>query len=571
MRLQMTALLLCAALSTAAASPLRSRPRPASFTPGVLLVAEDGGEAVTVGPGGGLRLSDPRLATVLGSLGIESARRLDASGRAARVGATRFLELRSTRADFEPRAAAAMLRATGAFRAVCPDYRLTLFDLLPNDPDLGAQWSIGGGAAAIRLPEAWEVERGDTSVLIAIMDTGVDLGHPDLASKIWTNPGEIPANGIDDDGDGLVDDVHGWDFGMNDADPDPEYTQDPSGLDVGFHGTFCAALAAAATDNGEGIAGAAWRCRLLPLKVTDPDSGITTRAVTEAFLYAADHHADVLSMSFGGPGDPGVPEYFQALVDEVTAAGVLCVAAAGNDADSVRSWPAACNDVIAVGATDESNARAYFSNWGPWVDVAAPGSGMWSAICRNYVLTDLDQIFYMWLFGWDGERPYMSGDGTSFSTPLTAGVCALIRSRFPSLSPAQVARQLVETGDVLPFDLPVGPKVDAYQAVSMSPVAVETGPPPVALRLEPTAPNPFTRGTTLRWTRPADGLVGLTIFDCAGRHVRTLTRAVWPAGAHQAPWDGRDEFDRPVAGGVYLARIESGGCTAVRKLVRLER
>jgi subtilisin family serine protease len=407
-------------------------------------------------------------------------------------------------------------------------------------------------------------------LVIAIMDTGIDTGHPDLAGKIWHNPGEIPGNGVDDDGNGLVDDIVGWDFGTNDADPNPEYTQDPgSGLDVGFHGTFCAGIAAAAPNNAEGMAGAAWRCRLMPLKVSHPDSGITTRAVTEAFLYAADKRPSVLSMSFGAPADSGVPEYFQALVDVATEAGVLCVAAAGNDGDSARTYPAACHDVVAVGASDESNGRASFSNWGPWVSVAAPGSSMVSAICRNYLLTDLDQIFYMLFFSWDGVTPYMYGDGTSFACPLAAGVCGLIRSRFPGLSPQQVKQHLIATGDLVAYDHSIGPEINAFRAVDTPPVAVTPAAPPRALQLDPPAPNPSTLAAALRFGLPADGHARVAVFDCSGRRVRVLIDGTLSAGPHLVYWDGRDAGGRAAPSGVYLVRLESGGAVTRQKLVRL--
>jgi subtilisin family serine protease len=563
-------LLLCAAsFSTASATP-PGTPRSPSFTPGVLLVATDEAGALSADRAGRLQAADPLAARACASLGIDRARPLGPV-RAAGVGpAPRFLELRSTRASFDPLEAARALRATGAFRAVCPDYRLAPFGTRPDDTDFPFQWYADSGAIGIQLPDAWDLERGDSSVVIAIMDTGIDTGHPDLASKIWHNPGEIPGNGLDDDGNGLVDDVEGWDFGTDDADPNPEYTQDvTSGLDVGFHGTFCAGLAAAATGNAEGIAGAAWRCRLMPLKVSHPDSGITTRAVTEAFLYAADRRPGVLSMSFGAAGDPGVPEYFQALVDVATAAGVLCVAAAGNDGDSARVYPAACNGVLAVAATDLDNARAYFSQWGPWVDVAAPGSLMWSTICRNYVFSDLDQLYYWFLFGWDGERPYMYGDGTSFACPLVAGVCGLVRSRFAMLTPQQVIEHLVATGDSVSFDYPIGPKVNAFRAVETPPAAVTPPALPLALRLEPPAPNPSGRAADLRFGLPAGGRAQLTIFDCAGRRVRTLVDAMLPAGSHFIRWDGRDGAGRAAPSGVYLVRLECNGAAAGRKLVRL--
>src|SRR5262249_40588171 len=158
-----------------------------------------------------------------------------------------------------------------------------------------------------------------------------------------------------------------------------------------------------------GIAGAGWNCSILPLKISDSAGQLPLTAVTAAFQYATQRRVAVLNMSFGASG-PGVPEYFQALVDAATAADVLCVAAAGNDSTDAAVYPAACNHVIAVGASDDTNARAFFSNFGTWVDVAAPGAAMWSSIATNYEVDIISQLFYILFFGWDGVNPYMSGD-----------------------------------------------------------------------------------------------------------------------------------------------------------------
>jgi serine protease len=428
-----------------------------------------------------------------------------------------------------------------------------------------------GGVADVSLPLAWDLERGDTSNVIVIMDTGVDVTHPDLASQIWHNPGEIAGNGLDDDGNGLIDDFEGWDFGVGDNDPKPEYTADISGIDVGFHGTFCAGIAAAATNNGDGIAGAGWECRIMPLKVSHPVDGITSDAIAGAFVYAVDQRVSVISMSFGGPGDPGVPEFFQALADMATNAGVLCVAAAGNDGDSVPVYPAACDHVLAVAATDFDNARASFSNFGSWVDVAAPGSLMWSTICQNYTFTDLDQFFYIFLFGWDGVNPYMYGDGTSFACPLTAGICGLIRAHYPYLTPQLVIHHLIATGDAVVYDEPIGVKVNAFRAVSSVPTAVafDKAAPPVA-RVG-AAPNPVRGSGSIEFALPAAGPASLVLYDSAGRRVRTLLKGNLPAGPHATHWDGRNDRGVPLAAAVYFARLEARGTAVTTKVVLMDR
>jgi subtilisin family serine protease len=564
--------------SSALAAP-RSLPRHASpprtpahldAVPGEVLVASEGDAPLSLAPGGPLAPRDPALAVVLARHGLEAGEPL---GVPPRSSTWRFLRLRSARADFDPRQAAADLRATGAFRAVSPNYRLALLATLPNDTYLGYQWYVDSGSGVdIRLPLAWDVQKGSASVVIAILDTGVDTGHPDLASKLWHNPGEIPGNGIDDDGNGYVDDDRGWDFGDGDNDPDPTPIFDPDyGIDVAFHGTFCAGIAAAATDNAEGIAGAGWNCRVMALKASDAAGDFTTAALTGGFEYAAAMGASVLSMSFGGPGDPGVPEYFQALVDMANAAGVVCVAAAGNDGTNALVYPAACQHVTAVAATDEYGDRASFSNWGSYVDVAAPGASMWSAINRNYPIDDWSAVFYEYLWGWDDVNPYMYGDGTSFACPLTAGVAGLIRSFLPGLTPQQVAARLVETGDAVAFDEPIGPRVNAFNAVNPALLAVAAREAPLRLAVEANMPNPFRDATTLRLALPQAGRARLAIYDCAGRAVRTLLDGPLPAGRRDVSWDGSGSDGRSLPGGIYFARLECAGRSVERKLVRLGR
>jgi subtilisin family serine protease len=533
---------------------------------GEVLVIVDA-DRTSVTDRGALTSSVPELDALIGSLGLSHAESL---WPASASGATRFLRLRSDRADFDPRAAAAALRSVPGVRAAIPNLKLDLH-VLPNDPDLSDEWFIyDGGTADVRLPAAWDITKGSAAVRIGIMDTGVDLTHPDLASKIWTNPAEIPGNGIDDDGNGYIDDVHGWDFGNNDNDPNPHAVIDTVnyGLDEGFHGTFVAGLAAAATNNSEGIAGTAWNCTIVPLKVVDLAGDITTSAITAAFGYAAHQHIEVLNMSFGTSDTTGgVPAYFQALVDQATAAGVVCVASAGNDGLNNPTYPAACAGVLSVAATNSTNTRSSFSNYGPWVKVAAPGESMWSALCQNYLIDDFSQLFYEVFFGWDGFSPYMEGDGTSFSAPMVSGVCALVRSQHPTWSPAQVALQIVSSGDAVVYDEPVGIKLNAARAVSAPLVSVAPGAP-ATLQLA-SAPNPFVAGTGIHFTLPEAGEVRLRVFDCAGRLTRELDHAVYAAGAHTRNWDGLDAAGHQVGDGIYFVELTTAAGREREKLVRL--
>lgn len=550
-------------------NPLRTSIGPPSHAPGEIVVIAD--EASLEVSGGAPRSRHANVAAVLREHGLDRARTHDRERTDPTRGA-RVWTLSSETPGFDPVAASRALRATGAVVAASPNYRFG-FHFLPDDLYLFYQWYVDDlSFADIRLPFAWDVERGDSAVTIAILDTGVDTGHPDLAAKMWRNDDEIPANGIDDDGNGFIDDVKGWDFGVGDSDPDPQATLDSTGIDVGFHGTFCAGIAAAATNNGDGIAGASWESRIMPLKISEPDGDITTAAIGGAFLYALDQGASIISMSFGAHADTGaasdeVPAFFQSLTDLATAQGTLCVASAGNESDSIRVYPAAIDDVLGVGASDFNNERASFSNWGPWVDIAAPGSLMWSTICRNYTFNTVNQLLYILAFGWDSVNPYMYGDGTSFAAPLVAGAAGLVRARYPSLTPAQVRQHLVSTGDAIAYDLPVGPKVNAFTAVSSVPTAVEVEPAILSARPLQVTPNPFRGSGSIRFELPSRGMARVEVFDVTGRRVRTLTEGTRSPGPHAVSWDGRDDRGARLGGGIYFVRLTTGSMSRNAKVV----
>jgi len=377
---------------------------------------------------------------------------------------------------------------------------------------------------------------------------------------------------VDDDLNGYVDDVQGWDFGDGDNDPNPAAMIDEIGLDVGFHGTFCAGIASAATNNAEGIAGAGFHCRIMPLRIFDSNGAATNAGIADAIAYAVDNGAKVISMSFGTPDQPGVADFFQALVDAASDAGVVCVASAGNDGVDVPvNYPAACDRVISVAATNDVNQRAEFSNWGPTVDIAAPGASMWSALCRNYVIDDISQIFYIFFFLWDGENPYMYGDGTSFACPLVAGVCGLVMTELPGLSPDQVRAHLIATGDAVAYDHPIGPRLNAYRAVSTAYTAVGPRPAAAGFALRAPLPNPSAGFSRLDFALAEPGEVELAVFDAAGRRVRTLHSGFLPAGGHAAGWDGRGESGEAVPAGLYFARLAQNGAARTTRLVRLPR
>lgn len=317
----------------------------------------------------------------------------------------------------------------------------------------------------IRAPEAWDIVKGDTGgVVIAIVDGGIDWHHKDLYDNIWTNPGEIEGNGVDDDGNGFVDDIHGWNFANG--------TNDPTGLGNtpvnAAHGTAVAGVASAVTDNRIGIAGASWNAQLLLVNSSCPDVDESICYGTGGIVYAVVMGADIINTSWGSEAEvlPAIEEYSQLLfwddiMDFVTAYGAIIVSAAGNESaniDKEPTFPAAAPAVLSVGATAKDlDVLASFSNRGVSVDVFAPGS-------------DLEATA--------PDDTYLSGYGTSFSVPLVSGIAALVKTRFPWLSPVQVSEQVRATAQFIDSDNPENlsgllghGRLDAYRAVSDTTVA----------------------------------------------------------------------------------------------------
>ncbi|MGE5690781.1 MAG: S8 family serine peptidase [Pseudomonadota bacterium] len=331
------------------------------------------------------------------------------------------------------------VRGAGARRALERDpsvryveeNRRVSLDAVPNDPQFGSLWGLhntgqavgyfpGTPDADIDAPEAWDVSTG-AGVTVAVVDTGVDLSHPDLAANAWTNQREVPGNRVDDDGNGYVDDVHGWDFYEDDATP-----QDGHG-----HGTHVAGTVAAVADNGVGVAGVAPRARLMALRMMGPDGVGSTADAVEALLYAAANGAVVANASFGDTEDS------QALRDAVAVAdadGMLVVAAAGNDGsdnDVDPRYPAAIDapNLVAVAATDNGDDLAWFSNVGAAsVDLGAPGASILST--------------------WPGGR-YQWLDGTSMAAPHVSGAAALAKAAFPAATAVGLKALLLRTVDPL--------------------------------------------------------------------------------------------------------------------------
>jgi hypothetical protein len=368
-----------------------------------------------------------------------------ASGRAAR-GRLRRRHVKVLETDRDVRAVCAALRDDPAVAFAQPNYIYKRCGQ-PNDPDFPDQYAH----QLIQMPDAWDISTGSHDVLVAVLGTGVDIDHPDLEANIWTNEGEIPGNDVDDDENGYVDDVHGWNFEADSNEVDPGGASDPFDFfaDVSGHETQVAGVIAAVGNNDLGVCGVNWQCRIMPLRVS---LYFTSEEVAAALDYAAANGADVLNMSFGsdefGPdGDPIVRE----AIDNAFAAGVLLTASAGNDDTDRPHYPAAYHNVMAVASTNGEDIKTGHSSFGSWVDIAAPGT--------DIVTTDLG-----------GE--YIATAGTSFSAPYVGAVAALVLAHRPELSHVELRAILENTADPVWYGI-VDPaagyvgtgRVNAYEAL----------------------------------------------------------------------------------------------------------
>ncbi|RLC61070.1 MAG: hypothetical protein DRI80_09625 [Chloroflexota bacterium] len=306
------------------------------------------------------------------------------------------------------------------------DYAAHATDVfIPNDPDWPRQW----GPTQIGAPSAWTVTTGTASIVIAIVDSGIRLNHEDLAANLWNNPGETPGNGIDDDGNGQVDDTWGWHFYHQWAWNGEEYTYMPAEnnqvADDNGHGSHVAGIAGAGIDNETGIAGIAGNARLMTVKVLDEYGSGWYSDIAQGIIYAVDNGARVINLSLGGRESS---QTLQEAMNYAHTHGVLTVAAAGNrdttDGYDAVLYPAACEHVLAVAATDRDDLRPSFSNHGPQVDVAAPGV----------------EIYSTWYRG-----NYFTRSGTSMAAPHVSGLAALIWSARPHLSASRVGGIITTT------------------------------------------------------------------------------------------------------------------------------
>lgn len=333
-------------------------------------------------------------------------------------------------------------------------------EAVPNDPFYSRQYFL----PQIKAEAAWDIAKGDSNIIIGIVDTGVDWDHPDLASIIWRNPNEAE-NGSDSDNNGFVDDIRGWDFvtgqGGSAAEGEDGDRRDNDPMDFNGHGTHCSGLAAGATNNATGIASISWGCRIMPLRVGYENSsgdGVGFSSwMAEAFVYATDNGASVVSLSFENGG--------QVIRDAARYAhknGVVVVTSAGNGDNEEKGG--GINNlpfVVKVAAVDRNDNKAWYSTYGDWITVSAPGGNHRPGLYSTYFN---DRYFY--------------ASGTSMASPLTAGLVGLVKSFHPDWTPSRLIFQVVDTADDIDNKNPAYPgkmgtgRINALRALTETVTAV---------------------------------------------------------------------------------------------------
>ncbi len=455
-------------------------------------------------------------------------------------------------------------RRLGCFDYVEPNSRVRALGsaaVYPNDYYFSWQWGLdnrekyGGFGdrwdpkpdADIDAPEAWEITRGDSNVVVAILDSGCKTDHPELAGRFWRNADETPANGLDDDNNGYVDDTLGYDFWYDDNHP-----EDSLG-----HGTGVIGVLAANQNNGVGHAGVDWHCKVMVLKVMgNTDGGTNIMHLVAGIKYAADNGADVINMSLG---DDRQNNFLRQAVGYAAGLGVVMVAAAGNDNTENILYPAAYPDVIAVGSSDPDDRRSdHFgadtssagSNYGAELDVVAPGNNI-------FFLSHVDDTLFT---GGSG--------GTSLASPHVAGIASLLLAQDSSRTPDSItaiirasADDLVgdPAEDVAGWDKYMGAgRVSAYQALTYG----QTKTARAAMRYRPAVAVRYADGRLIVTGAGAES-AAVSLVSLSGQTVGL--------GPPRRTSSGGMSYVMPpaVAAGLYLVELRVGdGCWKTRVAVQ---
>ena len=403
-----------------------------------------------------------------------------------------------------------------------------------SDPGTSSQWALD----AMSATQAWDITTGSRNVVVAVIDSGIDLTHPDLMANLWTNPGEIAGNGIDDDANGFVDDIHGWNF----------VTNDPNVQDGYGHGTHVAGVIGATGNNGVGVTGINWNVSIMTLRFQDNQgvgyTGDAIKAIQYATMMRRDYGVNVVVINASWGGGTGYSSTLEATLRDAGTAGITFVAAAGNgaaDSDVVPRYPSGYDlpNVIAVGACDATGSLAGFSNYGVTsVDLAAPGTSIYSTLPGGQ---------YGWL------------SGTSQAAPQVTGAVALLAAASPGISVAGLRAAILGSVDRLPTlvgKVATGGRLDAFAALAS--LGLAPTPPvtvvPVPVMPAPVAPVDPVIATPVTPAPVATPPVGLL----ESATVRRVTGWAFSQQAGVAPVFVRLVIDGRVIG-TYAAKIRRPG------------
>jgi len=432
----------------------------------------------------------------------------------------------------------------------------------PNDPLFHRQWHFD--ASHINMPAAWNKEKGSSTAIVAIVDTGI-------AYEEYPIP-EYEADEVvsDDNYYHMAPDftasqfVAGYDVVHDDGHPNDQYG----------HGTHVAGTVAQATNNGIGTAGMAPSCKLMPVQVMNYTGSGYDFWIAEGITWAADHGADVINLSLGGPPGQSSEIEHEAIIYAHNK-GVVIVASAGNRRVGILSYPAAFEECIAVAATDYRDLRAVYSQYGTGLDISAPGGDVYEDRNSDGYPDGVLQCTYKRVYNAQtgvvarvDEFAYHFWQGTSMAAPHVSGLAALLISHgitgVDNVKNAiyTTARDLGTSG----YDKVYGwGMIDPVEALDYVPVAVHEESAPESISYS--SPGFFSNSTRINYTLLADGQVTLTVWDAGGRRVRTLVDSRQASGTHSIQWDGTDDDGRPLSSGAYFYRIKTTQSSLTQKVV----
>ena len=402
--------------------------------------------------------------------------------------------------------------------------------MIPTDSYYSRQWAL----PKIEAPAAWDIKTRGKDIIVAIVDTGVDLYHPDLENQL----------------------VWGYDFVNDDFDP----------MDDCGHGTHCAGIAAAEANNGIGVAGLSWDAKIMPIKVLNAEGSGGEFDIAHGIIWAAYNGADVVSLSIGGYS----PSYtIKDAIDYAYSGGCLVIAAVGNDNIAQPMYPAAYENVIAVSATNKDDGKAYYSNYGSYIDVSAPGGEMSYYHDERGILSTMP-TYHVTLNDEGYSEDYDYLQGTSMACPYVAGLAAFALSRSSHLNNEDVKKFIQDYADDLGNSQYFGSgRINAYRTVNAIPRVIVH-----KISEAKSFPNPFKlyENDKITISFPVGMGVTIRIYNLVGQLVRTLdeegTEVYKDKG--EAYWNGRNDNGNKVSSGLYIYVIQGGGKKGTGKITLIK-